>query len=276
MSPIVFIIFSFYYACTCWLILPEAGAHIEHDHDKSGPPPPCPPSLDQDVSGFYGPGALIAWAIILVSTLLRSELRMIRAILFRNTEKSEHKIDGELIASLAYTVVAAMDSLVRNIKSPAIVASSSRLWLGAFFLVGLPHQYRMLIDYGLDTVGRIIFIVTYSLGPFISMIVLLIGSFSHSTSKDDGYPIFFWSAIYPFIFLLVGQNVTHKINGNKCSSEIRISTPATSAKLTDLDQVEAVVMAIIQLSFPAMKKGIKTARNHRSEGIAEDAERLLP
>lgn len=86
-----------------------------------------PTNAVEDVSGLYGPGAYASWILVIASALVNSQKL-----------DATHGMDGEVIASVTYPIVAALDTLYRRCTeepSPSSFASS-RVAFGGMVLCG--------------------------------------------------------------------------------------------------------------------------------------------
>lgn len=191
-------------------------------------------------------------------------------------------IDGNLIASVAFPLIACIDFTKRSIAgvfygqlgAPACVAHTSMLFTFVA-LRGTLFQYRVrkLGNYNFTILARIRFLAVCTL--WVNSIII---AYSHAPGQGNGYvytqmwfacvaafstvdrivaPSFLYSLpVVPTVFFCLGlTQITDWLSGQPrpCGLRVRFPFPQTASKLGDLDQAAALATGLAVFMYPILK-----------------------
>ena len=244
-----------------------------------------------DISGFYGPGVLLAWCVTLSVTICGVELCILRDCFLERPHRGRASLDGEAAAACAYSLIAAGDFAKRTarreagpmILAPLFVTVVSFLLADFCLLVHL-YRYFFTLNYEEPPHRR-----EYAArGLFWICVASICGSsFIPSIYNSSGLgvldlPIIFYGILgaipplfssagmailgailsvitlpaYSYMIVMLGiQNPRYDVDGKEfCVPYTKLTLPQSPARLIELDQMAAVALALVQVCLPLFKK----------------------
>lgn len=245
------------------------------------------------VSGFYGPGAYIAWILTFASTLTSYEMNLPAFKSFRRIFQWHRRpetdeavdiqpspIDGNFIASVAFPLAACVDFIKRNkagifdgqLDAATCVAHTSTLFTSAA-LCGSLFQYRVrkLSKYNFTILAGIRFLALCTL-----WVISITIAYSYPFRRGNPYvsiqmlfacgPAFFAigaiaAPSFPYTLLVISivsfcLSLDHPNDWREprsCVLRVRFPFPQTASKLSDLDQAAALATGLAVFMYPILK-----------------------
>ena len=245
------------------------------------------------VSGFYGPGAYIAWILAFTSTLASYEMNLSVFKSFRRIFQWHQRpetdeavdiqpspIDGNFIASVAFPLAACIDFIERRrvvfdgqLDAAACVAHTSILFTFAAFRGSLfQYRVRKLGNYNFTILAGIRFLALYALWVISITIV-----YSHAFSREYPYMhiqmLFACTATFFTMCAIAAPSFTHTWSvgfvvylclalalyqynyrrEHPCVLRVQFPFPHTASKLGDLDQAAALATGLAVFTYPILK-----------------------
>ena len=215
------------------------------------------------VSGYYGPGACLAWYITAVSLGIRTLIFKAHSEECAENNSPKFKINGDVLATTAYPLVAFFDTSMQLFYSILGHTPLSVEFMAGLFVLELATTLAFFIvtlDREPDSPKR------HWAHRLLCIIVIFIG---HGSIFDDWTsPKITWYGVLKSIFCVMiafDRHITyhhraakplclavHVLGQSIVRSHLPPYTllPKTSSKFTDLDQIAAFVTTMVALVFP--------------------------
>ncbi|KAH8807983.1 hypothetical protein F5884DRAFT_790654 [Xylogone sp. PMI_703] len=249
------------------------------------------------VSGYYGPGALLAFLVTLSFTALRYEVPISDFFSLTSKEQPEHKqligLDAELVTALAWVFGAMVDLLVRIInrtEDPQCAAAhlSTRLGvLACAICIGTPQYPRGPLERKSSRTYALYFVWISGIVALLSRMLVTVLRF-HLMQRNAVFllsiasvslsPIFLWPfylfnlrkgirilgkngqvCLFVSFMILISDTIVIFLVGKETRSCVNIPLlwQMSSAKLTDMDQAASFTVVVGTTLLPKLVAWIK-------------------
>ncbi|MCJ1240427.1 hypothetical protein MMC14_008429 [Varicellaria rhodocarpa] len=226
--------------------------------------PQEPQSSYSNVSGYYGPGACLAWYITAVTLGVRTLVFKAQSDECEEEKSSPNfKINGDVLATTAYPLVAFFDTTVQLFYSILSGTPLSAEFMAGLFVLELATTLAFFIvtlDRERDSPKR------HWAQRVLCIITIFIGH--GSIIEDWTSPKVTWHGVLKSIFCTMIAFDRHIYYHNRAAKPLLLAVhvvgqsvvrshlppytllPKTSSRFTDLDQIAAFVTTIVALVFP--------------------------